>query len=166
MDKILKFLQDPSWWFSAFFVAIIASILAAFAKDWIGNLISHFSGSYRKWNQKRVAAQNERVNRLASNFDCLVISYLKSIVGLMLFMQSFSLFLLIPMWGNLMIRDPSFNSMMLFSSEYQLLFVKLMAVLLGLASIISGYLSALMFRFSNEAFREYRKNKRTSHTVQ
>jgi hypothetical protein len=165
MDKILKFLQDPSWWFSAFFIAIIASILAAFAKDWISNLISHFSGSYRKWNQKKVTAQNERVHRLASDFDCIVISYLRSIIGLIVFTQSFSSFLLMPMWGNMMIRDPSFKSMMLFSFESHLLFVKLMATLFGLVSMTSGYLSTQMFRFSNKAFREYKKNKRTLNTV-
>ena len=43
MDKILEHIQDPSWWFSAFFVAILASILAAFVKDWVAVFISHFS---------------------------------------------------------------------------------------------------------------------------
>jgi hypothetical protein len=35
MSRIVELIKTPEWWFSAVFIAIIAAIVAAFAKDWI-----------------------------------------------------------------------------------------------------------------------------------
>jgi MFS family permease len=49
MQHILDNLKDPSWWFSAFFIAILASVLAAYLKDWLSALFSGMSRRYRRW---------------------------------------------------------------------------------------------------------------------
>ncbi|MEL6333386.1 MAG: hypothetical protein AAFQ76_12430, partial [Cyanobacteria bacterium J06626_26] len=77
MDKILELLKDPSWWFSALFIAIMASVIAAFLKDWISSIISIFSSSYRDWSNKKAIEQNKYIQALAGNSTLLIISYFR-----------------------------------------------------------------------------------------
>lgn len=54
MDKIVELIKDPSWWFSALFISIVTSLLAAFLKDWFSKLLSHFSKTYRLHRYKNL----------------------------------------------------------------------------------------------------------------
>ncbi|MFL6207786.1 MAG: hypothetical protein ACJ74W_02985 [Pyrinomonadaceae bacterium] len=53
LDKILENTRDPSWWFTALFIAIIASLLAAYIKELLGKLFSRLSPRFKFWWQKR-----------------------------------------------------------------------------------------------------------------
>ena len=59
MDAIIANTKDPAWWFSAFIVAIIASIIAGFFKDWLERRF----GLFLRWS--RDARDRARANRAA-----------------------------------------------------------------------------------------------------
>lgn len=67
MDKIAEFVKDPSWWFSAFFVAVIASVLAAFLKDWFSKLLSQFSNSYKLYRYKNLRKTVKTIQNIENN---------------------------------------------------------------------------------------------------
>lgn len=63
MEAIYKYLKDPGWWFSAFLVAILASIIAGFTKDY---LEKHF-GIFLTWSRsRRVELREKRATFVAA----------------------------------------------------------------------------------------------------
>jgi hypothetical protein len=43
MTSILQALRDPAWWFSVIVVALLVNVIAAFAKDWLGQIFSRYA---------------------------------------------------------------------------------------------------------------------------
>ncbi|MEL6128821.1 MAG: hypothetical protein AAFP00_03440 [Bacteroidota bacterium] len=109
MDKILELLKDPSWWFSALFIAIMASVIAAFLKDWISSIISIFSSSYRDWSNKKAIEQNKYIQELAGNSTLLIISYFRVMVGIILFTSCFLAYLLFQFGEDLVSEKQAFS---------------------------------------------------------
>lgn len=57
MDAITKSLNDPSWWFSTVIIAIAASVMAGFAKDWLEDRY----GIFLRWSStKRQQMRDDR----------------------------------------------------------------------------------------------------------
>ena len=63
MDNIYKYFRDPGWWFSAFVVAILASIIAGFAKDYVEKRFGFFLARSRT---RRSELQNKRARLIAA----------------------------------------------------------------------------------------------------
>ncbi|CAN5801288.1 hypothetical protein BH23GEM5_BH23GEM5_27330 [soil metagenome] len=76
MEKIRQLLVDPSWWFSALFVGIVASVIAGYTKDYIGVAGAKVSHRYRTM---REASQQRRQERLAEMAEDPVMLILFSI---------------------------------------------------------------------------------------
>lgn len=57
MDGIFKNLQDPAWWFTAFVVGIIASVVAGFAKDYLEKKFGVF------WSRSKARRDRARLTR-------------------------------------------------------------------------------------------------------
>lgn len=97
MEQITAYLKDPAWWFSAFFAAILASIVAAFAKDYIQSGLGKVSASTRKKIAARTARHETVVEALAGNETFLVATLIRSVALLVLACTCLLLFLLAPM---------------------------------------------------------------------
>ena len=54
MDKIIQNLKSPEWWFTALIIATFASLIAAYVKDWIPRLTSHFSSRMKRRRQRNL----------------------------------------------------------------------------------------------------------------
>jgi hypothetical protein len=67
MRRIIDLIRMPEWWFSAVFIAIIASVIAAFAKDWISRGLSAISQAYRTRATLREAMREEKAAVLAAH---------------------------------------------------------------------------------------------------
>jgi len=67
MKSIAVELTDPGWWFSALFVAIIASVLAGFLKDRIEKILATASSEYRFWRVNVFRARKEAIDALVEN---------------------------------------------------------------------------------------------------
>jgi hypothetical protein len=96
MPTIAESLSSPSWWFTAVFVAIIASVIAAFTRDWMQQAASHLS----KRTRARIARKNEldarTINALARD-DTKLILYSQSVTRTMILFAMASIFyLLVP----------------------------------------------------------------------
>lgn len=53
LNRISENVSDPSWWFTAFLVAIVASIFAAYLKELLGRVVSLLSSRFRYWWLRR-----------------------------------------------------------------------------------------------------------------
>jgi hypothetical protein len=167
MNKILAHLQDPSWWFSAFFIAIIASLVAAFVKDWTSNIIAGFSSAYRKRYAERVAKEEKIVKLLANSFDLLILGYVNCFMGMSLFLFCFMIYLLVPVAGITLLREPTLNQKLSIISlnintESGLIFIDVITIIFGTLSVVIGYLSASKFSLIAKAYKEYRKQRNLS----
>ena len=61
MNRISDFLSDPAWWFTAVFVAVLASVAAAFIKDAIVSFLAGFTRYFRDLKQRRDAEIEKEV---------------------------------------------------------------------------------------------------------
>jgi hypothetical protein len=92
MKQIFEYLRDPSWWFTAFFIAIISSIIAGFAKDYLEALGSNLSTA-AKLKQARRSENRERfLSALENSESYLLLSMIRS--SGMLILMALSMILL------------------------------------------------------------------------
>ena len=97
MKQIFEYLSDPSWWFTAFFIAIISSVIAAFAKDYLEALGSNLSTT-AKLKQVRRSENRERfLSALENGESYLLLSMIRSSGMLILMASSMILFFVSPL---------------------------------------------------------------------
>lgn len=100
MTQIAEYIKDPAWWFSAFFIAIIASVVAGFAKDYIQTWIGSLSTKARE-RQAKISEHREQVlAALEANEGFLILSLIRAVAMLVLMMTTIILFVLSPMWSE------------------------------------------------------------------
>lgn len=93
MDKILENLKDPSWWFTAVFIAIVANILAAFFRSGLSVALSTMSKRYRVWREKKKVDEEREIAVIASDATLLVAECIRSAVMTMLSLYTAILFI-------------------------------------------------------------------------
>lgn len=74
MNGVINNIKDPSWWFTAVIVAIIASLFAAYIKDLIGRGIASLSGKYRKRKEEQQEREKKLVADIADDPTKLLVS--------------------------------------------------------------------------------------------
>src|SRR6266513_1341077 len=79
MRRIVELLKMPEWWFSAVFIAIIAGIIATFAKDWISHALSGFSQAYKTRRSSQEAKLEEKAAMLAAHPELLIIEFIRTV---------------------------------------------------------------------------------------
>ncbi len=159
MSSIAENLKDPSWWFSAFFIAIIASVIAGFAKDRIGLFAATLSSSMRLRQEKRLIAKQAQIEQLVGNETLLILKSIQAGIASIASLLVFIMFLLSPMWAEVMINwcgtasfDPSCN---LDPQSFAIL----ASFAFGLLSVYSTYKMSSVLKISSEAIRAYRRKQ-------
>jgi hypothetical protein len=63
MEKIITSLKTPEWWFTACFVAVLSSVVAAFVREWISIIGSRYSVRMRRsrWRINRMVVKAARL---------------------------------------------------------------------------------------------------------
>lgn len=85
MESIRKYLQDPSWWFSAFFVALVTSIVAGFIKDYLQKQFEFVIGWSKTKRQERLQERENLLQAWSESGEVLLIALLKTIIWLLFY---------------------------------------------------------------------------------
>lgn len=101
MDSIITYLKDPGWWFSAFFIAIIASVIAGFLKDRLERALPALSTKFSEWRTKRVEERNALIEAISNDSALVTIVYIRAIVGILLYLTALMFFLTAPLIDEL-----------------------------------------------------------------
>ena len=150
MDLIIKYIKDPSWWFTAFFIAIIASLIAGFLKDRIEKVISHLSKNYRIKKEKQNKDLEVLIESLVEDTTLFAIAYLRAVTGLIVFSLFALLFLTTPLLSEL-----TFSGSIL-SVDKKLLFSKFLIPFIGGMSIGTGFRATRRLNLIRKAMRRLR----------
>jgi membrane protein implicated in regulation of membrane protease activity len=153
MNKILENMNDPSWWFTALFVAIIASLFAAYFKDFLNIVLVRVSGRYRRWRNMREAKNQAWVEATANDPTLLLISLLYVILNFMGLIFLIFIFMFYPIWTELMIASPKFASWMFSTPSMSILLAKILMVFLGVS------ICFFIFRLQNRTSRFKKAHK-------
>jgi hypothetical protein len=101
MEQIVTYVKDPAWWFSAFFIAIIASVIAGFTKDRIERGLASLFVWARAYQKERAERRQAVIDALAHNETFLIISMIRGLAFTGIFFGAVLLFVLSPMWIEL-----------------------------------------------------------------
>lgn len=153
MSTIVSNLSDPAWWFTAFFIAIVASVLAGFLKDRLERSISRTSDGFR---QKRAASIEERSKTVQSLVENPVyLSFALHRLTLIFVLWSLTTFMFALLPVSLYATPPSEDVFMWLGCKD--LFRTVMMPILGVASTFMGYRASTSMSLIFEAVRTYRK---------
>ncbi len=153
MDAITKNLFDPSWWFSAFFVAIIASVAAGFLKDRIERFISKVSDSFRRRRATALELRTKTIEALVENPTYLSFALHRATLRLVLWVMATLLFVSTPI---LLYVTPQSDDTLMWLGQKELARNVLMP-LLGVASAFIGFRTATTLSIVVEALQQFRK---------
>lgn len=153
MEDIINNLKSPSWWFTAFFVAILASVIAGFLKDKIASLIGGISSSLRAWEEKREKKQEEVVDALVNNTSYLNIALFRAIVALILFAISVIIYSTAPVMLSMVPADKD----QIISIDRGFFIWKVFYPFLGAFTAYIGYRTTSRLNIVFEAIKKYRE---------
>jgi hypothetical protein len=85
MDGIKRLLSDPTWWFTAVIVGILASLFASYIRDAVSWLASRAFKLSRKRRDRRLAMEARRIDFLAGHPDLLILEMGKLILEVLYF---------------------------------------------------------------------------------
>jgi MFS family permease len=160
MQQIAANLRDPSWWFSAFFIAIIASVIAGFAKDRISSWISAVSSKYRNARQAREAQRLAAIKALAENEGFLIVSMIRASTGTLIAVSSSILFFLAPLFIEFIQRmceeDNSVAGICRIGGR---LLAGILVGAFGAVTAFAAYRAASLTKTTFEGYRAYRKKR-------
>jgi len=159
MGRIASLIQDPVWWFSAFFIAIIASVVAGFAKDRIELWLGSISGRVRSHRQRQLVQKAVIVEALAKNEGFLIIAMVRTSIVSIGFLGIVILFILSPMWSEILhslcvtvSADPRCSQ----GSTPLALFA---LVVFGLLAVVSGFKASSMTKSVMQGYCAYREQR-------
>lgn len=152
MEEIAKQLRDPSWWFTAFFIAIFASVIAGFLKDRIEKWIGGLSSNLRVWRDKRQVNREAVIEALLANETYFHIALFRVLVALILFAISIILY----STGPVLISMAPESEQMSDHVEKGFVAWKIMMPVLGLFTSYIGFRATTRLSIVFEAIRRYR----------
>jgi len=77
LEKIISYLKDPAWWFTAVFIGILASLAAGFLKDAVRNLLGKFSTTYRVKQIEKNKTFERELDALLKDQSYMIITFLR-----------------------------------------------------------------------------------------
>ena len=159
MVNIIAFLKDPSWWFTAFFFAIITSVIAGFTKDRIESVISKLSRALSEKQKIKEEEHKIAIETLSENEGFLIISMVRgmgmTIMTLIISMMS----LVSPMFSviaqkacELAPNDPT-------CGIPDFYFVMAFLFFFGLLGVVTGYKASKLMDVNMRAYKIYRDKR-------
>ena len=155
MDAIANNLKDPSWWFSAFFIAIIASVIASFLKERIEKLLSKTFSSLTSWRARKELERANLIESLLADQMYFHIALFRTVVALILFALASIMYFSAPV---LLATLPDQSSHLL-EIDRKFFIWKVFTPILGFFNIIVAYRATRRISVVSQAIREYRKRK-------
>lgn len=153
MENIVDNLKDPSWWFTAFFIAIIASVVAGFLKDRIANAFGGLSENMRARKARNRERQELVIGALLNNEAYLNIALFRGIVSLILFAISVVLYSGAPVLLSMVPQEESTSEIF----DKGLMVWGVFMPILGVFSMIIGFKSASRMSLLFKTIKRYRE---------
>jgi hypothetical protein len=158
MKQIFEYIRDPSWWFTAFFIAIISSVIAGFAKDYLEVLLSNLSTT-AKLKQVRRSENRERfLSALENSESYLLLSMISSSGMLILMTLLIILFFVSPLISetiSVVCHVTQSCSRVDFFTGKLASFVSV--YLFGISSVFISYKTAVYIKAVYEGFERFRR---------
>ena len=151
MNAILSNLHDPSWWFTAIFVTIIAGVASGFVKETLEKLISSSSSRYKSWNSARAEARENVVRALAENPQFLALGYMSVVAGLLIHVLAVIMYLVATLFLGAAPHDSVAGDARPF------MIWKILMPLLGAAATYVGFRATARLSLVMRALRLYRE---------
>ncbi len=152
MESIAGYIKDPGWWFSAVFVAIIASTFAGFLKDRIEKILSTVFTGLKAWGAKREERRKLIIESLLNDKMYFVISLFRAAIGITIF----TLFTLIYMSTPLLLSAAPAASTIFSAEDIRHITWNIITPTLGLLNVALSYKTATRMSIVFEAAKEYR----------
>lgn len=151
MDAILSNLRDPSWWFTAIFVTIIAGVASGFLKEKIESLTSSLSSRYKSWASARAEARENVVRVLAENPQFLTLAYINVVVGLLIHVMAVIMYLVTTLFFDAAPHDA------VAGDARRFMIWKILMPLLGAAATYVGFRATARLSLVVRALKLYRE---------
>jgi len=149
MDRIVTYLSDPAWWFTAVFIAILASIAAAFLKDILLSALSKVSNKYKIRKQKRDADIEREINECMSDPTLLILTFCRIIS------QMCALYSLVILYALFFIMYISFSK----DGNIRIKFILIALLMLSGITVVFGLMRVNpRVSLMKDAYRKYRAN--------
>jgi hypothetical protein len=168
MDQFLKNLFDPGWWFSGFFFAIVAVLVNGVLQEPVNRWLSSSSGWYRSRRAVTLLRREQRLELLVMEPTLLILFTVRNGIEWLFFFFSFGMFLLIPVWSDLMNSSPSFASWIFYrplpgtDRSTGVAVIKLAIILLGVASTFMIYIAMLEGSLAGQAYKRLSDRLKTA----
>ncbi len=161
LDAILNNLADPSWWFTAVFVAIIASLVAGYLQARVQRFIARTWSWYRGKRAEKFAARDRLSDRLASNADYLSLTMQRTNTRMILWSVTVLMFLAAPSaFDVLLALRPGAPTA---AHEGKAIVIGLITMALGLFCIWLGYRVTSSLDIVFGAYRKFRDKNELPH---
>lgn len=156
MDSITKLVKDPTWWFTAIFVGIFASLVASYFRDGISWVAAHTSKALRARRNARLAREQQYVHFLTGQPTLLLMEMVRTSVRFVLFLGLVGIYMSLPMFMDALSRTPELTSydFLTVNSSRKLLTPLVPAA--GIAACYVGFRVVSDLRIVLRAWREYR----------
>jgi len=150
MEKIVSFLKDPAWWFTAVFIAIIASLAAGFSKDAVQNIFAKFSKTYQIKRDERERKFQIEVEALLRDKEYMIFTFLRSLTQIVACMTLITIFIMTFMIATIYsLQEPARISL-----KYTLYIVSLIS---GIGTLWGTIYSTPRIQALKRAYNNYRK---------
>jgi len=146
MEHISQYLNDPAWWFATVLVGILASLVAAYLKDYIGRFFASLSLHYRTRKEKSDRRQQLLVAEWAEDTTLLLLANLTVIRSLIVFVALLACFF-----------GMSFMSISALPLGTPKSIAMYLSLAVGVATILHGYKGLNRLRLVIQSNALYRK---------
>jgi hypothetical protein len=164
VQSIWTNIHDPGWWFTAFFVAIIASLIAGYLKEPLANWFAQTFGWYRNRRQRAADRRTALVNALAADPIFLSIHTTTTAIRVVLFLFASLLFFLVPIWSEAMFSSPIFAARRIVRVEQVSFVTGVFVGIAGSMALLIGYRATRTLGINVDAYRLYRRQARREPT--
>jgi hypothetical protein len=155
MDSIFKLINDPSWWFTAVFIGILASLGASYFRDGISLVAARMSKVLRARRATRLAKEQSRISFLAAHPNLLLMQILRVILLFICFLAQVGMYLLLPMFIESVSKTPELMRFDFFNPDTSRRITLLWVPILGVSASYWGVRVMSRLRVVMKAIREY-----------
>ena len=150
MEDIPKEVFDSGVWIDRLIIAVIASIIAGFMRDWITRLFAKYSEWYRQRKAAKLAWQKKYFELLVSDQAVLTAHSFQAKNLLDQFMMMFAVLLFLKIFSGLSIvgRFPYARA----DTTVEDIFTYMLFALVGLFAMSSGYLATSRIAIATRAY--------------
>jgi hypothetical protein len=159
MNNILTYVTDPGWWFTAFFIAILTSVVAGFLKDAIERRISSLSARYRTWRADKASHREDLITRLANDPTFLTIGYVRASLLVALYFFMAIMFMLLPLLSEILQNTCTVVATSADCKARNGVLYDLLIPVLGITASLSGYKATSVYSIVSTALKRYRESK-------